>query len=114
MGQHEICFYGWKAKKGYTHQCSASGISDVWQEDNVPGPHMVHLTEKPVSIPKRAIEYSSDKGEIVLDSFGGSGSTLIAAEETGRQARLMEIDVTYCEVILARCHYMGMDIKKCE
>jgi DNA modification methylase len=63
---------------------------------------MVHLTEKPVELATRAIEYSSKPGENVLDLFGGSGSTLIAAEQTGRNAYLMEIDPPYCDVIVAR------------
>jgi DNA modification methylase len=73
---------------------------------------MVHLTEKPLEIPRRAIEYSSEEGETVLDLFGGSGSTLVACEQLGRKARLMEIDVEYCNVILARCNHMGMKIEK--
>ncbi len=63
---------------------------------------MVHLTEKPVELAVRAIEYSSRAGENVFDLFGGSGSTLIAAEQTGRKAFLMEIDGLYCDVIVQR------------
>ncbi|QVL32314.1 site-specific DNA-methyltransferase [Telmatocola sphagniphila] len=63
---------------------------------------MVHLTEKPVELATRSIEYSSKPGENVLDLFGGSGSTLIAAEQTGRRAYLMELDALYCDVIVER------------
>ena len=56
---------------------------------------MVHLTEKPVELAVRAMQYSSRPGENVLDLFGGSGSTLIAAEQTGRKAFLMELDPLY-------------------
>ena len=63
---------------------------------------MVHLTEKPVELAERAMIYSSRPGENVLDLFGGSGSTLIAAEKTGRRAFLMEIDPLYCDVIVRR------------
>ena len=63
---------------------------------------MVHLTEKPVELAVRAIQYSSRCGENVLDLFGGSGSTLIAAEQAGRRAFLMEIDPAYCDVIVQR------------
>jgi DNA modification methylase len=63
---------------------------------------MVHLTEKPVELARRSIEYSTLPGERVLDLFGGSGSTLIAAEMTGRRALLMEIDPLYCDVIVQR------------
>ena len=63
---------------------------------------MVHLTEKPVELAVRAIEYSSVPGEHVLDLFGGSGSTLIGAETTNRRAFLMELDPLYCDVIVQR------------
>ena len=63
---------------------------------------MVHLTEKPVELAVRAMQYSSLAGENVLDLFGGSGSTLIAAEQTGRHAFLMELDAPYCDVIVQR------------
>jgi DNA modification methylase len=63
---------------------------------------MVHLTEKPTELAVRAIQYSSQPGENVLDLFGGSGSTLIAAEQTDRRAFLLEIDQLYCDVIVRR------------
>jgi len=63
---------------------------------------MIHLTEKPVELAVRAMQYSSRAGENVLDLFGGSGSTLIAAEQTGRHAFLMELDAPYCDVIVQR------------
>ena len=63
---------------------------------------MVHLTEKPVELAVRAIQYSSRIGENVLDLFGGSGSTLIACEQTNRKAFLMELDPPYCDVIVER------------
>jgi DNA modification methylase len=62
----------------------------------------VHLTEKPVELAARAMQYSSRRGENVLDLFGGSGSTLIAAEQTGRKAFLMELDLLYADVIVMR------------
>jgi DNA modification methylase len=63
---------------------------------------MVHLTEKPVELAARAIVYSSKAGENVLDLFGGSGSTLIACEQQGRKAFLMELDPLYCDIIVQR------------
>jgi DNA modification methylase len=63
---------------------------------------MVHLTEKPVELALRAIQYSSRQGEHVLDLFGGSGSTLIGAEQTDRRAFLVEMDPAYCDVIVQR------------
>jgi DNA modification methylase len=64
--------------------------------------NMIHLTEKPVELARRAMDYSSRRGENVLDLFAGSGSTLIGAEMTGRRAFLMELDPLYCDVIVAR------------
>jgi DNA modification methylase len=63
---------------------------------------MQHLTEKPVELAVRAIQYGSRQGENVLDLFGGSGSTLIAAEQTGRRCFMMELDPLYCDVIVER------------
>ncbi len=63
---------------------------------------MIHLTEKPVELAERAMTYSSKKGENVLDLFGGSGSTLIAAERMDRRAFVMEIDPAYTDVIVQR------------
>ena len=101
MGNHEWCFYGWR--KGAGHRFfGPPNIPDVWSVKKVNPAQMIHLTEKPVELARRALEYSSRRGEHVLDLFGGSGSTLIAAEQTGRRAFLMEIDAPYCDVIVAR------------
>lgn len=101
MGAHEWCFYGWK--KGAAHQFfGPPNVPDLWEVKKVSPQAMVHLTEKPVELAIRAIDYSSRKGEHVLDLFGGSGSTLIAAEHRGRSAYLMEIDPLYCDVIVGR------------
>jgi DNA modification methylase len=101
MGDHEWCFYGWK--EGAAHAfLGPNNIGDVWSIRKVTPNVMVHLTEKPVELAVRAIQYSSRVGENVLDLFGGSGSTLIAAEQTGRRAFLMELDALYCDVIVQR------------
>jgi DNA modification methylase len=101
MGNHEWCFYGWK--QGAAHRFfGPANVPDVWSIKKVNPQSMVHLTEKPVELAKRAIEYSSRPGENVLDLFGGSGSTLIGAEMTGRRAFLMELDALYCDVIVQR------------
>jgi DNA modification methylase len=101
MGNHEWCFYGWR--EGAAHQFfGPSNAVDVWPIKKVNPQSMCHLTEKPVALALRAIEYSSRPKENVLDLFGGSGSTLIAAEQTGRRAFLMELDPLYCDVIVAR------------
>jgi DNA modification methylase len=101
LGNHEWCFYGWR--EGAAHQfCGPNNATDVWSVKKVNPQSMVHLTEKPVELARRALEYSSRPGENVLDLFGGSGSTLIAAEQTGRRAFLMEIDGLYCDIIVER------------
>jgi DNA modification methylase len=74
----------------------------VWQVAKDAAASYVHPTQKPVALAERAIADFSDKRAIVLDLFGGSGSTLIACEKTGRQARLMELDPRYCDVIVKR------------
>ena len=79
-----------------------NAATDVWRVRKVPGQKMVHLTEKPCELAMRAMEFSSRRGEHVLDLFGGSGSTLIAAEQLGRKAFLMELDPLYCDVIVTR------------
>jgi len=101
MGDHESCYYGWKP--GAAHEwLGPNNVSDVWAVKKVNPVAMQHLTEKPVELAARALEYSSRPGENVLDLFGGSGSTLIAAEQTGRKAFLLEIDALYCDVIVKR------------
>jgi len=72
-----------------------------------------HPTSKPVELCERAIRWSSNRGDIVLDYFGGSGSTLIACEKTNRQCRMMEISPEYCQVILDRYEeYTGKKAEK--
>ena len=75
---------------------------DVWSIKKVNPAGMLHLTEKPVALAVRALQYSSRSGQHVLDLFGGSGSTLIAAQQTDRRAYLMELDPLYCDVIVER------------
>ena len=101
MGAHEWCFYGWR--EGAAHQYfGPHNATDLWSIKKVNPQSMVHLTEKPVALAGRALEYSSQPGENVLDLFGGSGSTLIAAEQAGRKGFLMELDPLYCDVIVSR------------
>ncbi len=101
MGAFEICFYGWKQGAGH-HFYGPNNATDLWHVKKVNPQSMVHLTEKPVELAVRAIQYSSKPGEAVLDLFGGSGSTLIGCEQTGRRAFLMELDQAYCDVIVKR------------
>ena len=101
MGAFEICFYGWREGAGH-HYYGPNNATDLWHIKKVNPQSMVHLTEKPVELAARAITHSSRPGENVLDLFGGSGSTLIACEQTGRRAFLMELDAPYCDVIVKR------------
>jgi DNA modification methylase len=101
MGAHEWCFYGWK--EGAAHQFfGPANVPDLWPIKKVTPQSMVHLTEKPVELAARALQYSSKQGENVLDLFGGSGSTLMACEQLGRRAFLMELDPAYSDVIVER------------
>lgn len=101
MGAFEICFYGWKEGAGHNYY-GPNNATDLWHVKKVNPQAMVHLTEKPVELAVRSIQYSSLPGQNVLDLFGGSGSTLIGCEQTGRRAFLMELDQAYCDVIVQR------------
>lgn len=101
MGNHEWCFYGWR--EGAAHVfLGPNNAPDVWSVKKLNHTAMVHLTEKPVELAARAIQYSSRPEENVLDLFGGSGSTMAACEQTNRNAFLMELDAPYCDVIVER------------
>jgi DNA modification methylase len=98
--QYEPILYGWP--EGATrHWCGDRDQSDVWQ---IKKPHKndLHPTMKPVELVERAIRNSSRPDNVVLDPFGGSGTTLIAAEKSGRLARLIELDPKYVDVIVRR------------
>lgn len=99
--QYEPILYGWRADNKKHYWCGDRDQSDVW-EYNKPVRNDLHPTMKPVELVERAINNSSKVGDIVLDGFGGSGSTLIAAEKTRRKARLMELDPKFCDVIVRR------------
>ena len=101
MGAHEWCFYGWKEGAAHSYFGPANA-TDLWEIKKVSPQKMIHLTEKPVELAVRAMEYSSLPGENVLDLFGGSGSTLIAAQQTGRKAFLMELDQLYGDLCVQR------------
>ena len=98
--QYEPILYGWP-EGGKHHWCGDRDQSDVWQ---IKKPHKndLHPTMKPVELVERAIRNSSKPGNSVLDPFGGSGTTLIAAEKSGRKAFLMELDPKYVDVICRR------------
>ena len=98
--QYEPILYGWPAGHD-RYWCGARDQGDVWFVDK-PARNDLHPTMKPVALVERAIRNSSKSRDIVLDPFGGSGSTLIACEKAGRQARLVELDPKYCDVIVQR------------
>ncbi len=98
--QYEPILYGWK--QGVDHfWCGDRDQSDIWNY-NKPRVNDLHPTMKPVELVERAIKNSSKSRDIVLDLFGGSGTTLIACEKTGRQARLIELDPKFADVIVKR------------
>ena len=79
-----------------------TNATDLWHVKKIPPQQLEHLTGKPAELAVIAMQNSSRKGENVLDLFGGSGSTMIGAEQTGRRAFLMELDAPYCDVIVDR------------
>lgn len=107
--QYEPILYGWK-EGNERYWCGARDQGDVWFY-NKPRKNDLHPTMKPVDLVVRAIKNSSKTKDIILDPFGGSGSTLIGAEHTGRQARLIELDPQYVDVIIKRWQEMtGLDV----
>jgi DNA modification methylase len=99
--QTEFIWYGWRKGAGRLVHLEDRNQSDAWM---IPRPKksIEHPTMKPIELVAKAINNSSRKGDLVLDLFGGSGSTLIAAEQTDRTAHLMELDPKYCDVIAIR------------
>ncbi len=98
--KHEPCLYCFK--KGHApYWAGPNNEVSVWDVKRCPK-NEHHPTQKPVELPERAFGNSSKAGDIILDLFGGSGSTLIACEKTNRHARLMELDPKYCDVIVKR------------
>ena len=97
--KHEPILYGWKK----THKWVGKGKFDksVWEIDK-PLKSDLHPTMKPIELIENALLNSSEKNDLILDLFGGSGSTLIACEKNNRKARLMELDPKYCDVIRRR------------
>lgn len=98
--KHEPCLYGWKS--GAAHKWNSDRKQTTVLEFDRPTTSNSHPTMKPVDLIMYQMKNSSDKGDIILDVFGGSGTTLIAAEKIGRKARLIEIDPKYCDVIIKR------------
>lgn len=98
--KHEPCLYGWK--EGASHNWYSDRSQSTVLEFARPSRNGEHPTMKPVELFRYLIGNSTRKGQVVLDSFGGSGTTLIACEDIGRKARLLELDPAYCDVIIER------------
>jgi DNA modification methylase len=98
--RHEPILYGWK--EGAAHHALDDRTQDTIWECARPRKNDVHPTMKPIALVERAIRNSTKPGDLVLDPFGGSGTTLIAAARAGRVAHLVELDPRYCDVIRRR------------
>lgn len=98
--KHEPCLYGWK--EGAAHAWNSDRSQTTVLEFDRPARNEEHPTMKPVDLFEYLIQNSTERGDLVLDSFGGSGTTVIACERTGRRARVMELDERYAAVIVAR------------
>jgi DNA modification methylase len=99
--QYEPIWYGWNNEAARLAIVEDRKQSDLWEIER-PSRSELHPTMKPIELVQKSIVNSSKPGNIVLDSFGGSGSTLIACEQTNRKCRMVELDPQYCDVIIAR------------
>jgi DNA modification methylase len=95
--QHEFIFY---CKGGQWY--GSKNQSDIWSMSRGNTSAYVHPTQKPVELIQIALNNSSKKGDIIIDVFGGSGSTVIASESLGRRAMVVDLDPKYCDVIIQR------------
>lgn len=98
--KHEPCLYGWKS--GAAHNWYSDRTQTTILEFKKPQRNGEHPTMKPIELFEYQMMNSSKQGDAVLDSFGGSGTTLIAAENNNRRAYIMELDPKYCDVIIKR------------
>lgn len=98
--KHEPCLYGWK--DGAAHLWASDRTQTTVLEFDRPSRNGEHPTMKPVALFEYQMLNNTKVGAVVLDSFGGSGTTMIAAEKNGRIARIMELDPRYCDVIVRR------------
>lgn len=98
--KHEPCLYGWKG--GAAHKWYADRKQTTVLNFARPNVNDIHPTMKPVALFAYLIENSSTNGNVIFDNFGGSGTTIIACEQTGRKARVVELDKHYCDAIIQR------------
>jgi DNA modification methylase len=109
--QYEPIWYGWREGVSH-HWCGDRDQGDVWTIPR-PAESELHPTMKPLPLVERAIENSSRPGDLVLDLFLGSGTTVIAAERTGRICYGMELDAHYCRIVIARWEaFTGLKAEK--
>jgi DNA modification methylase len=99
QNKHEVCWFGWN-KSGATFTEDRT-LTNVWDFDR-PKKSELHPTMKPIQIVENGLNHSSKKGDVVLDLFGGSGSTMVGAHQLERKGYLMELDPKYCQVIVDR------------
>lgn len=110
--QHEPIFYTW-TKKHHNYR-KGQYRTTIWKYDK-PRKCDLHPTMKPVELVANYLNDATKAGDIALDVFGGSGTTMIACEQLGRRARLIELDPHYCDVIIARWEkFTGMKAEKIE
>lgn len=100
MPKHEPCLYAFKRGESAQWFGPTNEVT-VWEYDQ-PSRNEFHPTEKPVQLFARAVTNSSKTNDVVLDAFGGSGTLIIACEQLNRKARVIELDPTYCDVIISR------------
>lgn len=98
--RHEPCLYGWK--EGGAHKWYSDRKQTTILEFNRPNRNAEHPTMKPVELFAYQISNSSKEGDVVVDAFGGSGTTMIAAHQLNRRAFIVEYDPKYCQVIIDR------------
>jgi DNA modification methylase len=113
---YEPCLVGWKEGHDHFQSMTFSNITelwtldkknfadylDMWYQKRDPTSKYLHPTQKPIQLAERALKRCSEKGDLVLDAFGGSGSTLIACEQLHRKCRMMELDPKYVDTIIRR------------
>jgi DNA modification methylase len=108
---YEPCFYGWFEKSSFN---GFRDQTEVWEVDR-PRDSKLHPTMKPIELCCKGIENSSPREGLIMDLFGGSGSTLIACEKLNRKCRMMEIDPIYCQVIIDRWEkFTNKKAEKCQ
>jgi site-specific DNA-methyltransferase (adenine-specific) len=99
QNKHEVCWFGWnKSGASFTEDRT---LTNVWDFDR-PKKSELHPTMKPIQIVENGLNHSSKKGDIILDLFGGSGSTMVGCNQLQRKGYLMELDPKYCQVIIDR------------